>query len=352
MESMLTKIFDEKKVQKLETYLDKGENFVIVMHVSPDGDAIGASLGLYHYLISQGNTVNVVAPNDFPVFLKWMPDAGSIIVYERYPDYAERLIGEADVIFCLDFNEARRMGKLAPAVEAAAARKIMIDHHPNPSNFCRLVISHPEMSSTSEMIFRLLCALKAADAISRETAECIYTGMMTDTGAFTYRSNDPDLYLIVRELLKTGVDKDRIYRQVYQVYSESRLRLMGYALHEKMKVYPEEKTALITLSLNELNRFNYVPGDVEGFVNLPLSIEWIRFVAFIRENTDGINVSFRSEGDFPCNRFAAACFQGGGHLNAAGGEYAGTLDEAVRIFEEGLKELNPACRKTQEDEWK
>jgi phosphoesterase RecJ-like protein len=254
------------------------------------------------------------------------------------------------VIFCLDFNEAKRMGKLAPVVEAAGARKVMIDHHPNPSNFCRLVFSYPEMSSTSEIIFRLFCALKAADAINRQAAECIYTGMMTDTGAFTYRSNDPDLYLIIRELLKTGVDKDRIYRQVYQVYSESRLRLMGYTLYEKMKVYPEEKTALITLSLNELNRFSYVPGDVEGFVNLPLSIEWVRFVAFIRENTDGIKISLRSEGDFPCNRFAAACFQGGGHLNAAGGEYAGTLDEAVRVFEKGLKELNPATfSKTRED---
>ncbi|MDR1335670.1 MAG: DHH family phosphoesterase [Tannerella sp.] len=345
---MLTKIFDEKKVQKLDTYINKGENFVIVMHVSPDGDAIGASLGLYHYLISQGNTVHVVAPNDFPAFLKWMPDAGNILVYERHPDCVERLIGEADVVFCLDFNEPRRMGKLAPVVEATAARKIMIDHHLDPSNFCKLTISHPEMSSTSEMIFRLLCALKAADAINREAAECIYTGMMTDTGAFTYRSNDPDLYLIIRELLKTGVDKDRIYRQVYQVYSESRLRLMGYTLNEKMKIYPEEQTALITLSLNELNRFNYVPGDVEGFVNLPLSIERIRFVAFIRENTDNINISLRSEGDFPCNRFATGYFHGGGHLNAAGGEYAGTLDDAVRIFEQGLKVLNPASfRKTQ-----
>ncbi|MDR2040739.1 MAG: DHH family phosphoesterase [Tannerella sp.] len=347
---MLTKIFDEKKIHKLETYMNKGENFVIVMHVSPDGDAIGASLGLYHFLMSQGNTVNVVSPNDFPAFLKWMPEAGSILVYERHPDYAARLIGAADVIFCLDFNEAKRLGKLAPVVEAATTRKVMIDHHPNPSDFCQLVISHPEMSSTSEIIFRLLCALKAADVIDRQAAECIYTGMMTDTGAFTYRSNDPDLYLIIRELLKTGIDKDRIYRQVYQVYSESRLRLMGYTLYEKMKVYPEEKTALITLSLNELNRFGYVPGDVEGFVNLPLSIEWIRFVVFIRENTDGIKLSFRSEGDFPCNRFAAACFQGGGHLNAAGGEYAGTLDEAVRIFEKGLKDLNPGTyRKTQED---
>ncbi|MDR3193833.1 MAG: DHH family phosphoesterase [Tannerella sp.] len=338
---MLTKIFDEKQVQKLETYINKGETFVIVTHISPDGDAIGSSLGLYHYLTSLGNTVNVVVPNDFPSFLKWMPEAGNILMYDRHPDFAERVIREADVIFCLDFNESKRIGKLASFVEAADARKVMIDHHPNPSDFCRLIFSYPDISSTSELVFRLICALKAADAIHKEAAECIYTGMMTDTGAFTFHSNDPDLYIIVRELLRSGVDKDLIYRKVYQVYSESRLRLMGYTLHEKMKTYPNEKAALITLTLNELNRFGYVPGDTEGFVNLPLSIEWVQFVAFIRENTDGIKISLRSAGEFPCNRFASAYFQGGGHRNASGGEYSGTLDEAVRIFEEGLKRLNP-----------
>jgi phosphoesterase RecJ-like protein len=339
---MLTKIFDEKKIQKLETYINKGESFVIVAHVSPDGDAIGSALGLYHFLTAQGNIANVIVPNDFPAFLKWMPAAKDILICDRHPEYAERLIREADVIFCVDFNEAKRIGKLAPFVEAADARKVLIDHHLNPGNICNLVFSFPEMSSTSELVFRMLCAMKAADDISLDAAECIYAGMMTDTGAFSYNSNDPDLYLIIRELVKTGVDKDRIYRNVYQVYSESRLRLMGYTLHEKMKLYPEQKAALITLSLNEQNRFNYVPGDTEGFVNLPLSIEWIEFTAFIRENTDGIKVSLRSTGEFPCNRFAATYFQGGGHKNAAGGEFSGTLNDAVRIFEDGLQDLNPA----------
>jgi phosphoesterase RecJ-like protein len=338
---MLTKVFDEKKIQKLQTYVNKGENFVIIAHISPDGDAIGSSLGLYHYLSVLGNTVNLVMPNDFPVFLKWMPGATNIIVYEHHQEYAERLIREADVIFCLDFNELKRIGKLAPFVEASDARTVMIDHHLRPGDFCRLVISHPEMSSTSEMIFRLLCALKAFDDINKDAAECIYTGMMTDTGAFTYNSNSPDLYLIIMELVKKGIDKDLIYRNVYQVYSECRLRLMGYTIYEKMKIYPERKTALITLSLDELNRFHYIPGDTEGFVNLPLSIEGIQFVVFIRENTDGLKISFRSVGNFPCNKFAAAYFQGGGHKNASGGEFSGTIAESVAVFEEGLKQLNP-----------
>ena len=203
------------------------------------------------------------------------------------------------------------------------------------------MISYPIMSSTSELVFRLLCAIKSYDDINKEAAECLYTGMMTDTGAFTYNSNRADIYTVVGELIKKGIDKDEIYRKVYQVYSESRMRLMGYTMNEKMKVYPELRTALITLSLEELNRYSYVTGDTEGFVNMPLSIDGIDFSVFIRESSDQIKISLRSVGEFPCNHFAANYFGGGGHKNASGGEYYGTLEEAVRTFERGLAELNP-----------
>lgn len=341
---MLTKIFNEKEVNKLQAYIEKGDNFVIITHTSPDGDAIGSSLGLYHYLSVLGkDNVNVIVPNAFPAFLKWMPGANDILVYENRQEeaYVERLIQEADVIFCLDFNELKRIGRLASFVESADGRKIMIDHHLHPGDFAKLVISYPEMSSASEMVFRLICALKGFDDINQEGAVCIYTGMMTDTGGFTYHSNDPALYLIIQELLKKGIDKDLIYRQVYQVYSEYRLRLMGYTIYEKMSIYPDEKTALITLSLDELRRFHYVKGDTEGFVNIPLSIEGITFVSFIREDADCIKISLRSVGDFPCNVFATTYFSGGGHKNASGGEFYGTLEEAKTVFEKGLKELNP-----------
>lgn len=338
---MLTKKFNEKEVQRFQSYIDKGDRFVIVTHTSPDGDALGSSLALYHYLLLLGNKADLIVPNDFPVFLKWMPGADYIIVYDRYKEYAEALIREADVICCLDFNELKRVGKLAAHVEAAQAGKIMIDHHLNPADFCDLIISYPDMSSTSEMIFRLLCRLKAFDDINRDIAECIYTGMMTDTGSFTYHSNNADLYFIIMELVRKGVDKDVIYRKVYQVYSESRLRLMGYVLCEKMKFYPESKTALITLTRDELNRFNYATGDAEGFVNLPLSVEGIRFAVFVREESNYIKLSFRSTGHFPCNRFASDYFHGGGHLNASGGEYNGSLNEAVAAFERALATLNP-----------
>lgn len=339
---MLSKVFHDKEVHKLQTYINKGEKFVIVTHFSPDGDAIGSSLGLFHYLSVLGkDSVNVVVPNDFPNFLKWMPGAENIVIYEHHEAYAQRLMREAEVIFCVDFNELKRIGPMASMIESADARIVMIDHHLNPAGFARLTLSYPDMSSTSEMVFRLICALKSFDDINTDAAACIYTGMMTDTGAFTFNSNNPDLYLIVMELLKKGINKDLIYKQVYQVYSAYRMRLQGYLLHEKMTLYHEQKAALLTVSLDELNRFHYVPGDTEGFVNLPLSIEGVEFAVFIREDKEQVKISLRSVGNFPCNRFAAEYFNGGGHKNASGGELSGTLSEAIAVFEQGLEAFNP-----------
>lgn len=344
---MITKIIREEEIQKAHKYIDKGSKFVIVTHVSPDGDALGSSLGLFHFLAIYGRgDTTVIVPNDFPSFYRWMPGAKDIIVHEKYPEFAEQLIREADVIFCLDFNEPKRLEKLGPAVVAAEGRRVMIDHHLNPGDFCRVTMSYPQMSSTSEMVFRFICRMGLFDLIDKKVAECIYTGMMTDTGAFTYNSNKPEIYTIIGELIKKGIDKDKIYRQVNQVYSECRLRLMGYVLYEKMKVYPEYHAALITLSKDELDRFDYKAGDSEGFVNLPLSIEGVSFAVFLREDTDYIKISLRSAGDFPCNTFAAKYFNGGGHKNASGGEFEGSLTEAVQLFEEGLKEFNP--NKTEE----
>lgn len=339
---MITKIIQEDKIQKTHKYIEKGDAFVIVSHVSPDGDSLGSSLALYHFLTNYGkDNVSVIVPNAFPSFYNWMPGRKEIIIHEKYPEFAEQLISEADVIFCLDFNEPKRMEKMAPAVLAAEGRKVMIDHHLNPGDFCRVVISYPQMSSTSEMIFRLICRMGLFDLIDRKTAECIYTGMMTDTGSFTYNSNNPEVYTIISELIKKGIDKDMIYREVNHVYSESRLRLMGYVLYEKMKVYPEQHAALITLSKKELDRFNYKTGDTEGFVNMPLSIDGIIFTVFLREDADYLKVSLRSVGDFPVNQFAGKYFNGGGHRNASGGEFYGSLDDAIALFEKGLIEFNP-----------
>jgi len=339
---MLTKVIDSEKLNKLKTYISKGEKFVIVSHEMPDGDAIGSSLGLYHYLMSfDKQNISVVVPNAFPEFLKWMSGAKDIVVWEQYPDFACKLIAEADVLFCLDFNAIKRTGKLASSVAASDARKVMIDHHLGHEDFCNITFSYPEMCSTSELIFRIICALGDADLINKDAAECFYTGMMTDTGTFTYNSNNSGIYIIICELLKKGIDKDDIYKKVYQVCSESRLRLMGYILFEKMRIFREQSTALFTLTQDELNRFRYRTGDTEGLVNIPLTIKNIAFSAFLRQETSLIKISLRSTGSFPCNIFAARYFNGGGHLNASGGEYYGSLKDAVKVFEDGLMQFNP-----------
>ncbi|MDR0836547.1 MAG: bifunctional oligoribonuclease/PAP phosphatase NrnA [Tannerella sp.] len=339
---MLTKKIDNDKIHKLKAIIEEGDDFVIVAHELPDGDAIGASLALYHYLNTfDKKSITVIVPNEYPSFLKWLPGANEIIEFNKFKDFSAQLIGKADVIFCLDFNGIKRVGRMDSTLAAADAKKVMIDHHPEPENFCDLTISHPEMSSTSELIFRVICSLGAFEQLDIETAECIYTGMMTDTGAFSYNSNDAEIYLIISELIKVGIDKDEIYRKVYSGYSEHRMRLMGYVLYEKMKRYKDKKTAMFALTQEELNHFHYRSGDTEGFVNLLLNMEGILFSAFLREETNLIKISLRSSGDFPCNTFAAKYFNGGGHKNASGGEYHGKLEDAIKVFEEGLLNFNP-----------
>lgn len=337
---MISKVIAASKTAALEELLNQYDKIVIVTHLSPDGDAIGSSLALYHYLTDSGNDVTMIVPNSFPDFLRWLNGSKEVLNYEKYPEFAQKLISDAQLIFCLDFNVPKRIGALASFVEASDAKKVLIDHHPEPSAFCDVMISHPEMSSTSELIFRLICQMGDFEMISKVCAEAIYTGMMTDTGAFTYNSNDAQIYYIIGELLKKGIDKDLIYSNVYHSFSVDRYRMMGYVLSEKMKVYPDFQAALITLTSEEQYRYKARKGDTEGFANLPLNIKGIIFAAFMREDGNMIKMSFRSQGKFPANKFSSECFNGGGHLNAAGGEFYGTLDEAVKIFEEKLPVYN------------
>lgn len=335
---MLTKIILQANIDKVAKYFEKAENLVVVTHVSPDGDALGSSLGLAHFLETQEKNVHVIVPNAFPDFLRWMPGAKDIIRYDKYAEFADKLIAEADVICCLDFNALSRIDAVAKPVSESQGRKVMIDHHLNPEPFCRVTISHPEISSTSELVFRLICRMGYFEDITREGAECIYTGMMTDTGGFTYNSNSREIYFIISELLSKGIDKDDIYRKVFNTYSEGRLRLMGYVLYEKMEVFPQFRSALICLRKDEQKKFQYVKGDTEGFVNIPLQMKGICFSVFLREDTekDMIKVSLRSVGDFPCNKVASEFFNGGGHLNASGGEFYGPMEEAVELFKQAL----------------
>ena len=335
---MLSKVISQTEIDHVEKWFEKADKIVIVSHVSPDGDAIGSSLGLYHFLVSQEKTVHVIVPNAFPDYLKWMPGAKDILQYNRYKEFADKLIHEADVICCLDFNVLSRIDDMEEAVKTSNARKLLVDHHLYPGDFAGITISHPGMSSTAELVFRLICQLGNFSDISKEGAECIYAGMMTDTGAFTFNSNKREIYLIIGELLSKGIDKDEIYRNVYNTSSEGRLRLKGYVLYEKMQLFPQFRSALISLSREEQKKFHYMKGDTEGLVNIPLSIKDICFSAFLREDTekDMIKISLRSEGTFPCNQVASEYFNGGGHLNASGGEFYGTLEEAIDLFKQAL----------------
>lgn len=335
---MLSKVIQQSVVDKAAKLLENAENIVIVTHLSPDGDALGSSLGLLHFLETQEKEVHIIVPNAFPDFFRWMPGAKDIVRYDKYTEFANKLIAGADLICGLDFNTLSRIGAAGKAVGEAQCKKLLIDHHLYPEDFCDVTVSHPEMSSTSELVFRLICCMGYFEDIHLECAQCIYTGMMTDTGGFTYNSNNRETYFIISELLSKGIDKDDIYRKVFNTYSEGRLRLMGYVLYEKMQVFPQFRTALITLEQHELTRFHSVKGDTEGFVNLPLQMKGICFSVFLREDAEKgmIKVSLRSVGNFPCNQVAAEYFGGGGHRNAAGGEVYGPMEEAVRLLNQAL----------------
>lgn len=337
---MIENIFSGSDVAEFRVWMEWADRYVILTHIGPDGDAIGSSLALCHYLKGKGKDAVVIIPDSAPDFLSWLPGFGDIKVYADDPAGAEELVYKADVICCLDFNVVGRIGKVAASFLYSKAKKFLLDHHLYPGANFDVILSHPEASSTSEMVFHLICALGGYREITLDVARCIYTGIMTDTGALSYNSNSYSLFMAVAHLLEIGVDKDEIYRKVYYNYSESRLRLQGYVLNEKMKVFPEFSTSLITLSDQELQRFSYRKGDTEGFVNMPLQINGVYMSAFFREDREAglIKLSFRSVGDVPCNRFATDFFNGGGHLNAAGGEFHGTLDEAVQKFMKGLDE--------------
>ena len=333
---MLTKIILEDNVSRSYKLIEAAERIVILTHLSPDGDAVGSSLGLYHFLREIGKEPVVVVPNRFPGFLNWMSGAADIVVLEEKHKEVQGLITEADLLICVDFNDLKRIDGAKPFVEQSHAKKILIDHHLSPEAFADVTISHPEISSSSELVFRLICRMGFFQNITKACAESIYVGMMTDTGNFSYASQSPEIYHIISELLSKGIDKDNIYRLVYNTYSENRMRLMGFCLVEKMKLYKEQRTAVISLSLDELARFDYQVGDAEGFVNIALSIEGIDVSVFVREDVKKVKMSFRSQGTFPVNKMASTYFNGGGHLNAAGGEsylsLAETLDKLEKVI--------------------
>lgn len=335
---MITRIIDEKKVAAAAKLLDNAEKILVVTHMTPDGDAIGSSLAAMHVFSALGKDVKVLVPDMYLAPLRVLPGAKEITDGARYPDFAKKLFESADLIFCLDFNEPSRVSRLAPLLTAAKAHKILVDHHLNPGLDADVVLSYPQMSSASYLLFRLFCRLELFNVIDRQAAQCLLAGMMTDTGNFSYNCDDPELYTVVAELIRKGADKEGLYRALFNTFSEDCMRLNAYAIYEKMEVFKDYGAALITLSREELNRFHYTKGDTEGLVNRPLAIPGVRYTAFMREESDCIRVSMRSIGSFPVNKVCSEHFDGGGHLNAAGGDFHGTLTEAAAYFRSILED--------------
>jgi len=322
---------------KLKKVLTSPFNVVLLTHVNPDGDAIGSVLGLYWFLIKKGCSVSMATPNDFPHFLKWMDGAEEIRDYSRQAGEVNTALQEADLVFYLDFNEPDRLAGIKNSLKNIDALTIMVDHHPDPADFADHIISETTASSTAELIYQLICNLDGEALVDKQIAECLFTGIMTDTGCFSFNSSNPETFGRLAELLQRGINKDRIFSLVYDNYSEKRMQLLGHSLKDKMLVLPECRTAFISLTAEELSRFSHRIGDTEGFVNYPFMIRDIRVTALFLERKDHIKISFRSKGAFNINRIAKY-FSGGGHMNAAGGESTDSMEETITKFERLIKQ--------------
>ncbi|NNL82026.1 MAG: bifunctional oligoribonuclease/PAP phosphatase NrnA [Winogradskyella sp.] len=324
---------NSKDILELKSLLNTPKEIVIVPHKNPDGDAMGSTLGLYHFLKGLGHKATVIAPNDYPEFLKWLPSDDTVIKYESQTKEADDLIDKAELIFTLDFNALSRTGEMETSLIASTATKILIDHHQQPDQYAAYMYSDVSMSSTCEMVFNFIEFLDGLDRISPEIATCLYTGIMTDTGSFKFRSTTSRTHRVIATLIDKGADNMQIHDNVYDTNSYQSLQLLGCAL-QNLRLLTEFNTVYITLSQEELDAHNFRKGDTEGFVNYGLSIKDVVLAVIFIENKqeDIIKISLRSKGTFSVNDFARMHFSGGGHINAAGGRSELDLSETVEKF--------------------
>jgi len=332
-------IMTSDQLAQMDQLISTAQSVLVVCHKSPDGDAIGSSLGMAEYLRQRGKDVTVVVPDQYPDFLHWLPNSEKIVRYDKHPGKCDMLFKIADLIVCLDFNTPSRVEDMEPALVSSPARKILIDHHLKPDVDADLVISQPEASSASELVFRVVWQLGGFPELGKAFAIPVYCGMMTDTGGFTFNSTRPEIFFIIGELLTKHIDKDKIYRNVYHNYSYDRIRLMGYVMYEKLVYLPEYHASYYAITRDEQKRFNFIKGDAEGLVNIPQQIKGLKLSISLREDTEKPNlvwVSLRSVDDFPCNLVAERFFNGGGHLNASGGRLNCSIDEAVEIARQAI----------------
>lgn len=334
-----------KYIKELSKEIERSTNILLVCHTNPDGDAIGSMLGLYHYLISCNKLVTMVSPNGIQEFLLWMNGVGEIIIFDNQPGHAIKHIRAADLVIYLDLNEYSRTGPVATIISEAGKREVLIDHHPDPSIEADIMISVPGMSSTAELVFELVMQMNPGFS-NNHFIESLFTGMMTDTGNFNFGSFDGDTLRIVADMLDRGLRKDYITNQIYNNFPANRMRLMGYAMSERMVVMPQYHTAYIYLTRSDLDRHSHRMGDTEGFVNIPLSIKGIIFSVLFIEREDHIKLSLRSKGSFDVNLFTSRYFNGGGHVNASGGKSALEMTDCLALFESLLPDYEKVLDET------
>ena len=340
-------ILNDNQLAQLSQLIADADTILITCHTNADGDAIGSSLAWLEFLRSRGKDAVVIVPDMYPDFLRWLPNTEKILRYDKHKEKADMLFKIADLIFCLDYNTVGRVDLMAESLLASKAKRVLIDHHLNPDVQTILTISKPEASSTSELVFRLVWQFGAFDSLGKHFAIPVYCGMMTDTGGFTFNSNDPAIFFIISQLLTKGINKDKIYRNVYNNYSENRLRLAGYVMLEKLVVNAQLHASYYALTREDLKRFHFVKGDAEGLVNMPLQIKGHKLSISLREDTERDNliwVSLRSVDDFPCNKMAVDFFNGGGHLNASGGRLNCSMEEAVKITQQAILQYEDLLR--------
>ena len=323
-----------RDLKNFKELINSPKNIVITTHYKPDADALGSSLGLALFLKKKKHKVSVITPSDYPDFLDWMTGTHDVINYDekKNQDKSSKLIKEADLIFCLDFNNLNRINSLGEKVEESAAKKVLIDHHLEPDNFADFEFWSTEASSTAELVYELIRKLKETDLIDTDIAECLYAGMMTDTGQFKHPNTNKNVHLITSELMDIGVDVSKVGKLIYDNNSIDRLKFTGFALSKRLTVLPEFNTAYFGISKKDLLKFNCKTGYTEGLVNYALSLKDVVFACLITEHDDGVKLSLRSKGDFPVNLFAKDNFEGGGHQNAAGGSSTLSLEETINKF--------------------
>lgn len=313
--------------------LAQPKRIVITTHHKPDGDALGSSLGLYHFLQKYNHSVHVVVSSDFPSFLDWIPGRSDVVVYPEQPDLTKKLLAEAEIIFCLDYSALSRTNILEPVIAASAAQKWMIDHHLDPEDFADLTYWDSNAAATAQLIYTFITeVLNAKEMIDKSIATCLYAGIMTDTGSFRFRSTTSAVHHIIANLIDAGAKNWEIHEHIYNSSSERRLKFLGYALLNCLEVIPEYNTAFFAISKEDLSKFEISTGDTEGLVNYALSIKGIRLAALIVDRTELIKLSLRSIGDIPCNEICKRYFNGGGHLNASGGSSSEDLKTVVTTF--------------------